>query len=317
MIAPWVPSSSWRGRGRARSRPSASLRQLRAALPRRADPGRRRRPSPSRRRALAETRAGTTTCGSPAGSTASRSSRTPTTGRSCSGGPASWRAVRSRLDDRSRTRARPCPFVIREGLDAIAIDSAALADGLVVVPRESRRPVAGDLGDRAPAGMPAATPVRVDHRAGLERVDHAIVLGVPATAASGGAVTLTAGLGRPLILTTLETDEAMRILAGGANAVRGSRGACLGRGAVAARRRRWPGPWWRRVGDCDRRSSAGRRAGRASPRSLAAEPARPAEQRRGPGPRRRPRRWRSSRHRIAILADRRGDGLSASPTTAR
>ena len=43
------------------------------------------------------------------------------------------------------------------------------------------------------------------------RVEHAIVLGVPSLDEQG-APRLAAGLGRPLILTTLQTDEAMRIL---------------------------------------------------------------------------------------------------------
>ena len=42
-----------------------------------------------------------------------------------------------------------------------------------------------------------------------------MVAGVPAKDASG-TVRMTAGLGRPLILTTLERDEAMRVLAGDA-----------------------------------------------------------------------------------------------------
>jgi hypothetical protein len=106
------------------------------------------------------------------------------------------------------------PFEINEGLDSIGIDGAALDDGLVVVARESEG-VAGDIGDRAPADLPASTPVRAIIEQ-VSAVDHAIVVGVPARDAEGDP-TMTAGLGRPLILTTLETDEAMRILAGGTN----------------------------------------------------------------------------------------------------
>ena len=48
-------------------------------------------------------------------------------------------------------------FEVREGLDAIVIDQAAIDDGLVVLPRESVGTVA-DAPDRAPAGTPPATP---------------------------------------------------------------------------------------------------------------------------------------------------------------
>lgn len=106
------------------------------------------------------------------------------------------------------------PFEIREGLDAIAIDVEALGDGLVVVPRESVG-VAADLGERAAEGLDPATPVRVTVEQ-VSSVEHAIALGVPVAGGDpDGVPRLTAGLGRPLVLTTLERDEAMRILAGG------------------------------------------------------------------------------------------------------
>lgn len=102
-------------------------------------------------------------------------------------------------------------FEVREGLDAIAIDQAAIDDGLVVLPRESVGTVA-DAPDRAPAGTPPATPLRLRIEQ-VSSVEHAIVAGVPTTDRATGTVRMTAGLGRPLILTTLERDEAMRILA--------------------------------------------------------------------------------------------------------
>ena len=120
------------------------------------------------------------------------------------------------------------PFEINEGLDTIGIDGAALDEGLVVVVRESQG-VAGDLGDRAPADLPPSTPVRAIIEQ-VSAVDHAIVVGVPAKDAEGDP-TMTAGLGRPLILTTLESDEAMRILAGGTNRPRFV-AACVVVGAV-------------------------------------------------------------------------------------
>jgi hypothetical protein len=102
-------------------------------------------------------------------------------------------------------------FGISEGLADIAVDAAALDAGLVVVARESTG-VAADLADRVPAGIPAATPVRARIEQ-LSSVEHAVVLGVPVS--NGEGPRLTAGLGRPLILTTLELPEAMRVLAGG------------------------------------------------------------------------------------------------------
>ncbi|MBI2762347.1 MAG: hypothetical protein HYX54_01110 [Chloroflexi bacterium] len=104
------------------------------------------------------------------------------------------------------------PFEINEGLDHIQVDGSALAEGLVVVLRETTGSV-GDLGDRAPDELDDALPARVIVEQ-VSSVEHAEVLGVPALRPDGSAH-LTAGLGRPLILSTLEQPEAMRILAGG------------------------------------------------------------------------------------------------------
>jgi hypothetical protein len=110
-------------------------------------------------------------------------------------------------DARQRVR-----FEVREGLEGIVVDDAALDSGLVVVPRESVG-TAADLPDRVPPGTPADAVVRlrVDQ---VSSVEHAIVLGVP-TIDEAGEPRLTAGLGRPLILTTLEPGEAMRMLTEG------------------------------------------------------------------------------------------------------
>lgn len=118
-----------------------------------------------------------------------------------------WRTI----DD----RREHVPFALSEGLDSIAIDAEALSDGLVVVPRESEG-VMADLGDRAPEGFAADAPVRVRLEQ-LSSVEHAIVLGVPVLA--GSEVRLTAGLGRPLVVTSLDVPEAMRVLAEGRTAV--------------------------------------------------------------------------------------------------
>jgi hypothetical protein len=121
------------------------------------------------------------------------------------------------------------PFEVREGLDGIAVDHDAVADGLVVVRRESTG-VVRDLGDRAPADIPRDAPARVvvEH---VSSVEHATVAGVPATGPTGVPM-LRAGLGRPLILTTLELDEAMRVLSDGGVARVRAAAAALGAGGL-------------------------------------------------------------------------------------
>jgi hypothetical protein len=110
-------------------------------------------------------------------------------------------------DRRERVR-----FEVRDGLDAIVVDDAALDTGLVVIPRESVG-TAADLADRVPTGTPADAPVRLRVEQ-VSSIEHAVVLGVPGVDGTGG-LRLSAGLGRPLVLTTLEPDEAMRVLAQG------------------------------------------------------------------------------------------------------
>jgi len=104
------------------------------------------------------------------------------------------------------------PFVVNEGLSSIAIDGDAVDTGLVVLPRVAAG-AAADAGDRGPAGVAPGTPVRIVVEQ-VTSVEHAIVLGVP-VADEGGRVRLSAGPDRPLVLTTLEPPEAMRVLAGG------------------------------------------------------------------------------------------------------
>jgi hypothetical protein len=105
------------------------------------------------------------------------------------------------------------PFVVREGMDEIAVGTDALAEGLVVVPRESRGRVA-DLGDRMPEGVDPDAEARLVVEQ-VSSVEHASVLGLPQRLPDG-RIGMGPGLGRPLVLTTLEHDEAMRVLAGGA-----------------------------------------------------------------------------------------------------
>jgi hypothetical protein len=101
-------------------------------------------------------------------------------------------------------------FSVREGLDAIAVDHGSLGPGLVVIPRQSTGSAA-DVPDRVPVGTPPTTPIlRIEQ---LSAVEHALVAGVPSPRPGDGEPWMTAGLGRPLILTTLEREEAMRILA--------------------------------------------------------------------------------------------------------
>ncbi len=102
-------------------------------------------------------------------------------------------------------------FELREGLDAIGVDQAALDAGLVVMPRESVG-TAADAPERVPEGTVPTTPMRLRIEM-LSSVEHATVVGVPTRDPADGSVRMTAGLGRPLILTTLERAEAMRLLA--------------------------------------------------------------------------------------------------------
>ena len=125
---------------------------------------------------------------------------------------------RTRLEARRRGRwtafedsREQVGFEVREGLASIDVEPRALEHGLVVVPRVSAG-VASDLGNRAPADLPPETPVRAVIEQ-ISSVEHAVILGVPT--AVGDRLVMTAGLGRPLVLTTLELPEAMRILTGG------------------------------------------------------------------------------------------------------
>ena len=115
---------------------------------------------------------------------------------------AGWR----QLDDRREA----VPFQVNEGLDAIGVAHADLDAGLVVMPRESIG-TAADAPTLVPAGTDPAATVRLRVQQ-ISSVEHAIVVGVPSLD-EAGLPQMAAGLGRPLILTTLQTDEAMRILA--------------------------------------------------------------------------------------------------------
>lgn len=137
------------------------------------------------------------------------------------GSHGTWTAFDSRLE--------VVPFVIREGLDEIAVEAGSIADGLVTVVRESVG-AARDIEAMTASGIhpDAQARLRVDL---VSTVDHATVAGVPTRVASGG-VAIGPGMGRPLILSTLEGDEAMRTLSGGATQRSRLAIACLGAGAV-------------------------------------------------------------------------------------
>jgi hypothetical protein len=126
-------------------------------------------------------------------------------------------------------RREAVEFEVQEGLAAIGIDHEALGDGLVVIPRESAG-LAREVDDRLPIALPGDTPVRlrVDQ---VSSVEHAIVVGIP-SAGPDGRARMTAGGGRPLILTTLERDEAMRVLARGSRARPAAAAASLVSGIV-------------------------------------------------------------------------------------
>jgi len=109
------------------------------------------------------------------------------------------------------TDRRVVPFEVSGALDRIAVDAESLDEGLIVVTRESVG-TASEIPDRVPAGVAPETQVRLRVEI-LSAIDHALVLGVPAMTDAGPA--LRPGLGRPLILTTLEPAEAMRVLAEG------------------------------------------------------------------------------------------------------
>ena len=138
------------------------------------------------------------------------------------GGKRGWTAV----EDRRET----VPFDLAGGLERIAVDGDALDEGLVVVTRESQG-TAGEVPDRIPEGTDPATPVRLRVEL-LSTVDHALVLGVPVVDPDRGPI-MRPGLGRPLVVTTLEPADAMRLLAAGRQGTTRAATALLAGGIVA------------------------------------------------------------------------------------
>jgi hypothetical protein len=107
------------------------------------------------------------------------------------------------------------PFGIEDRQTFLAIDVDALGEGLVVVPRVATGTAAelppGTLASAPTTAPDAAVRLRIDQ---VSAVEHATAAGV-ATIGVSGEPLLTAGAGRPLILTTLEPAAAMRVLASG------------------------------------------------------------------------------------------------------
>jgi hypothetical protein len=103
-------------------------------------------------------------------------------------------------------------FGIAERGDFIKVDAAALEEGLVVLSREAEG-LANEIPERLPPEVDPMATIR--HRVlQISAVEHIHVAGVP-TLDTDGLPQLTAGLGRPLIVSALERGEAMRVIAGG------------------------------------------------------------------------------------------------------
>lgn len=122
-----------------------------------------------------------------------------------------WRLLEERLET--------VPFRVGAGLEEIDVDAGALDVGLVTLVRESvgtAAEAAAALDPGVRAGLPASAVVRLRIEQ-LSSVEHATVLGMP-VARPDGRVAITAGTGRPLVVCTLERDEAMRVLAEGGRA---------------------------------------------------------------------------------------------------
>ena len=121
--------------------------------------------------------------------------------------PDRWRTV---LDEREAV-----PFGVESRSAFVAIDQDALGDGLVAIPRIASGRVSELHGDQAAAAAGAApdSPVRLTIEQ-LSAVEHVSACGTPEM--RNGEPVLTAGLGRPLIVTALDQPAAMRLLASGA-----------------------------------------------------------------------------------------------------
>jgi hypothetical protein len=103
------------------------------------------------------------------------------------------------------------PFGVETRSSFIRVDGDQLGAGLIVVPRQSEGQAADLPADLAATVEPGAEARLVVEQ--VSAVEHAYVAGVP-TADGDGQVRMSSGANRPLILTTLEIDAAMRLLGG-------------------------------------------------------------------------------------------------------
>jgi hypothetical protein len=104
------------------------------------------------------------------------------------------------------------PFGIELRSEYLAVDGEALGDGLVVIVREAFG-TGAELPPELRSMVAPEAPVRVLVEQ-VSAVEHATAAGVPVLGPDGLPL-LGPGLGRPLILTTLELPAAMRVLARG------------------------------------------------------------------------------------------------------
>ncbi len=128
------------------------------------------------------------------------------------------RRIQARVGNRWQTideRREAVAFAVNQGLASMPIDTDGLGDGLVVIPREATG-TAAEARELVPTDVADETPVRMRIEQ-VSSVEHAIVLGVPVATGDGSAL-IGPGRGRPLVLTTLDVPEAMRLLAGGRRA---------------------------------------------------------------------------------------------------
>lgn len=121
------------------------------------------------------------------------------------------------------------PFGVRDREGTIGVDLGAIDEGLVVLPRVSAG-TAAEVPDHVPPGTPPGSAVRLRIEQ-VSAVEHAHLAGVPALDRAGSPV-IGAGLGRPLVLSTLDVPEAMRLLGGGRRARPAAVVAGLGGGAA-------------------------------------------------------------------------------------